>query len=302
MPAVRFRTSQKYERPPTIVSTQLNIDATDIKKIFLNHLEISSPNDAMPFIPPSIPPRILADDASTEYHHFSSTSHSPEASPASISLFPITTPSPSPTSKSTSSWSQPWDGGMIILFIALGVSVFAVVLFVIRRCVSSCCKSRRRSRNARHTERQAERKPISTQNRRYSRMKSWTSSNSPQTQSPEDVPLENVRARPRRQTSTRPSRTAAASPPSLAGEPPAYTWPTEPQRVFLNTNHNSINTTLPVYNRHHNDQLYDWESPAVGTAHTRHTNSTPAPPYERYWNPWTIFDQTGRDDHRPMAR
>jgi hypothetical protein len=175
------------------------------------------------------------------------------------------------------------------------------MLYVIAGCVSSCCKSRRRSRNARHTERRIEQNPTNAQNRWYNRMKSRTSSNSPRTQSPEDVPLENVRTGFRRQASTRPSRTAAAPSPSPAGELPAYTRPTEPQRVFLNPGHNSTNTTLPMYNRHHNDQLYEWGSPAIGTTHTRHTNSMPAPLYERHWNPWTVFDQTGRDD-RPMAR
>jgi hypothetical protein len=92
----------------------------------------------------------------------------------------------------------------------------------------------------------------------------------------------------------------AANAPSQMDQPPAYTRPATPPPVMLNLSYNSTGTTLPTYNTHHRDQFCTWESshPILGPVHAEEMQ---APTYERHWNPWSIFDQTGRDDQRPRA-
>jgi hypothetical protein len=248
----------------------------------------------MPLIPTIIPAYIEIHDHNVE----TPTSIFASPSPTTVSPFETTTTSPSPTANNSenSRWLfRSWDDTTIAFTVIFAVcAIAAAVLF----CSTACLKSRRGSRNARQVEEQTDGTAAARQNKWYNRLKRRTSSNSSQNRSPEGTPLGDVRTGSRSQASSH--QMNAANAPSQMDQPPAYTRPATPPPVMLNLSYNSTGTTLPTYNTHHRDQFYTWESshPILGPVHAEEMQ---APTYERHRNPWSIFDQTGRDDQRPRA-
>lgn len=160
-------------------------------------------------------------------------------------------------------------------------------------CCDCRCKNRRRSINARQTTTKMENNPTDAQSRWYGRMKGRSHSDASATRSPgmEDVPLQHM---PRQ---ARPDGPCSIS-RSQSDQPPAYTQPSQPQRVFLNPDQNPFRrtfdsmqtTTTPLaYNRRHNDELYgrDSQDPIMEATRTLGVDNTPAPSYTRSWNPWS---------------
>jgi len=177
---------------------------------------------------------------------------------------------------------------IIAVIVLAGITVVVFLGSILISCCRACSKHCCRQRNTRQTARN----PTEAQNRWYDRMKRRSGSNFSNNQSPEvvdDTPI--GRLRRGSESSAAPSTTPTS------GQPPAYVEPIQPQRVFLNTDHNSSRATvnslqttsnLPLYHRRHHDELCQGElqEPGRGAAHTSNVDPSPAP-YTRYWNPWS---------------
>ena len=221
-------------------------------------------------------------------------------SPTSASPFETTTtsPSPTPTNSGNSRWVfRSWDDTTIAFTVIIAVCVIVAAVLFCASYIQACLKSRRGSRNALQVKEQTDENATARQNKWYNRLKRQTSS---QTRSPEGIPLDDVRTGPRSRVSSH--QTNAANTPPQTDQPPAYTRPATPPPVILTPAYTSIDMALPTYNTYHWDRIYAWERPhpILGPVHVE---EMPAPTYERHWNPWSTFDQTGRDDQRPgLAR
>ena len=249
----------------------------------------------MPLLPTIIPPYIKIHDRDVE----TPTSIIASRSPTSASPFETTTtsPSPTPTNSGNSRWVfRSWDDTTIAFTVIIAICVVSAVVLICASYLPAYLKARRESRNARQVEEQTDENSTARQNKWYNRLKRQTSS---QTRSPEGVPLEDVRTGSRTRASSHQTNAANAGPQT--DQPPAYTCPATPPPVILNPAYSSADPTLPTYNTYHRDRTYAWESPdpILGPVH----EEIPAPTYERHWDPWSIFDQTGGDDQRPgLAR